>query len=353
SDPGVFTELIEKIGVKDVQVEELWSLGDEDFAPLKPVYGLIFLFKWRREQDDRPVGVGCHPDLFFAKQVITNACATQALLSILLNAGDAGVDVGPNLRDFQSFCGGLDPETAGEAINNLEEVRFAHNSFNRPEPFISDDSGRVAGKNDDVFHFIAYIPFKGKIYELDGLKPGPICLGELGPDADWLAAVRPHITQRIERYSSSEIRFNLMAVVKDQRVVLQEDIDKGVERIAALEGALNDHGDEMEDANFAVVPITDDDGFKELLDAKDYGALKAQLRAEQEAKKERLERLEVVKQKFAAWKEENIRRKHSYIPFCVSMLKILAKEKQLQPLIEAAFKKQEERIAAAAAANAK
>ena len=48
SDPGVFSELLSSVGVKGVYCEEIWSLEDrESIEALKPIYGLVFLFKYK------------------------------------------------------------------------------------------------------------------------------------------------------------------------------------------------------------------------------------------------------------------------------------------------------------------
>ena len=62
-------------------------------------------------------------------------------------------------------------------IGGSEGVRRAHNSFASPNPFLSDES-LSSGKDDDAYHFIAYVPFEGELWELDGLKPAPIRLAE-------------------------------------------------------------------------------------------------------------------------------------------------------------------------------
>ncbi|BDA45700.1 Ubiquitin carboxyl-terminal hydrolase isozyme L5 [Coccomyxa sp. Obi] len=315
SDPGVFTELMTEMGVQGVQMEELYALDNESLQAISPVYGLIFLFKWRSEQDDRAAVQESDylGKVFFARQVITNACATQAILSVLLNRPD--IQLGAELTNLKDFTAEFPPDIKGLAISNSESIRRAHNSFSPPQPIVPEES-RLADKDDDVYHFISYVPVDGVLYELDGLKPGPIRLCE-ATEENWLEKVGPFIQSRIERYAQNEIRFNLMAVIRNRTDVLNEELASLEARRAALLSTSKE-GDQME--------IDSGKASKEDLASIESDIVRVQEGLHEEAAKKK------------RWHDENVRRKTNYVPFIFQFLKLLAEKGQLQPIIERAKK---------------
>jgi ubiquitin carboxyl-terminal hydrolase L5 len=129
-------------------------------------YGYIFLFKWKKElQNDGRIPLDPYdtPNLFFARQIATNACATQALLAVLLNSPD--ISLGDELNDFKSFTGPLDSESKGLAIGNFDKIRTSHNSFTRPDPFLVEQAPEHSKGGEDPYHFVAYVPFENHVYE--------------------------------------------------------------------------------------------------------------------------------------------------------------------------------------------
>lgn len=69
--------------------------------------------------------------------------------------------------------------------------------FHRQTLFEFDS--KAASKDDDLYHFVSYVPINGRVYELDGLKAGPVDLGAIPSGKDWLDVAQPLISQRIKK----------------------------------------------------------------------------------------------------------------------------------------------------------
>ncbi|KAJ2715447.1 hypothetical protein H4R19_001202 [Coemansia spiralis] len=323
SDPGVFTELIHNMGAQGVQVEELYDLDASTLRGLEPVYGLIFLFKWQSGSSSNggaEVGAqaaepaGDSGNVYFAQQIIQNACATQAILAVLLNRSE-DIELGQMLENFRSFSADLPPDMRGLAMTNSDGIRDVHNSFVRPESFISEEK-RPATESDDVFHFISYVPVGGRLYELDGLKPGPI---DHGATDDWLESVGGVIQKRMSEYSQSEIRFNLMAVIGDRRKILGDRIsivDADISRLTQRLEALR-----LDSGEASQVEATQVESQIGELNTERAGL---EFMVEQE------------NGKFARYRFDNALRKHNFIPLVYQLVRGLAHKSALRPAMQRA-----------------
>ncbi|CAH2035448.1 unnamed protein product, partial [Iphiclides podalirius] len=297
SDPGVFTQLIQKFGAKGVQVEEMWTIDDGIFENMRPVHGLIFLFKYLQDNEPpQPIVTDDRTEkIYFAKQVINNACATQAVISLLLNCNHPDVDIGPELTKLKEFSMSFDPKMRGLTLSNSHTIRTAHNSMAQ-QPIFEFDT-KVATKDDDAYHFIGYMPIDGRLYELDGLRDGPIDHGAVAPEQDWLDVVRPIIMKRINVYTEGEIHFNLMALVSDRKMIYERQLQELINETQLISIQTTDVENEIQ-------------RLRMLIEYEDV--------------------------KMARYKQEMIRRRHNYLPFIIMLLQILAEEKKLMPLYEKA-----------------
>ncbi|KAL5969708.1 Ubiquitin carboxyl-terminal hydrolase isozyme L5 [Taenia solium] len=286
SDPAVFNELMRGFGVDGLDCIEVYDTRSTD--SFNDALGLIFLFKWDGNGRDalqslKYVESG---SIFFAKQVITNACATQALINVLFNLPPASLKLGDTLTDFKSFVSDFDSQMKGTALANCEKLRLAHNSFARPQVFEIDLNKPC--KPEDVYHYVGFVPINDAVYELDGLKPNPIRVASIPEGASWLDVILPIVAKRMSECVDG--RFNLMALVPSRLQMY-----------------------EARAAEYQTNPPED----KNLIGQNECCIF--------------AERARIAEQR-----SENNRRRHNYLPFIIELLKVLAEKNLLTDVVHRA-----------------
>lgn len=346
----MFNELLKNIGVRDAQVEEVYSLDEDSLNAIKPVYGLIFLFRWKSEVDPEETEVSCPEGVWFANQVTDNLCASLAMLNIVMNCPD--VDVGEHLRSFREFSRDLSPPLRGLALANFEYLRQCHNAFARKAEMMDSDIGLLGAskrrkttaeeEEEESFHFIAYVPIGNSLWELDGLKRQPVKLGECTSET-WLSLATPKIQERILRYEQDEIRFTLLAIVKKPLTILQSQLSTNVKLVGLIERRLDsldanwkcalsedsaNLGVDIDDTDVDQVMVAD---IESELDAARLVDRRAKLVQEHDTLRFKIRE---EQEKLETYTTYATRKQHDYSPFIRKMLGFLADNQSLQQYLE-------------------
>ncbi|KAI0397498.1 cysteine proteinase [Xylariaceae sp. FL0594] len=266
SEPAFFNAMLQDLHAKDFKMQEVFGLDETMLADLpKPVHGLLFLYEWGNEDDSPRARQECPSHLWFGNQTTANACATVALMNIIMNA--RGVRLGPELERFRDTTKGLSPPHRGHALNTHDFIRAIHNSVARRNDLLSEDlllqnkyedsfhkkkptkRKRVASKpskkedrESSTYHYIAFVPLDGQVWELDGLEAKPLCLGEYKttePDS-WLTLARNAIQERMARRDDADayLSFNLLAACQSPLVSISRQLATSLATYAALKDAV-------------------------------------------------------------------------------------------------------------------
>jgi len=256
SEPAIFNVMLRDFGIEGVRVHEVFSLEPEFLEMLpKPVYGLIFLFRYLEEEDEEE-GDDCPEHVWFANQVAGNSCGSVALLNIVNNIPN--LKLGEQLQTFKNHTQDLKPAERGVKVADFEFVRQIHNSFGRTVEIQNADAileeemekakkkqkkkgGRKSKKTIDseaAYHFIAYLPVKREIWKMDGLDSRPHNFGPCGPD-NWLDLITPFLAARMADYATGGIEFNMLAMVKDPLLERRRQLAANIKLLHRIETKLN------------------------------------------------------------------------------------------------------------------
>ncbi|PBK83216.1 cysteine proteinase, partial [Armillaria gallica] len=177
-------------------------------------YGLVFCFCWRKDTH-RPTNFKdpAAEHVWFANQLSDDACASQAILNILFNCSN--INIGKELSANNTLATAI----LNAAKKEKEKMKQDHN----PPPNKCAKTKKPPLKEGDkeIYHFISYIPAYGKVWELDGLKSGPLEVGDVMAMTEWMDIVQPALRTKMHKYGGGgdngghDIQFSLLAIVDD------------------------------------------------------------------------------------------------------------------------------------------
>ncbi|KAJ7173075.1 ubiquitin carboxyl-terminal hydrolase [Mycena crocata] len=219
SDPSLFTQLINGLGVHSLEFQDVLSLDSADLLPTgcfalpEPVYALVLIYPTpedyeaqlaaERREEAPYAGCGLEEPVIWFDQTIHNACGLYAILHAVSNIGPTYIDRNSVLGEFIPSCVGLDPTARAAALEASVGIADAYRA-------IAMQGGTPVPRAEDEvdFHYVCFVksPLNGHLYEMDGDRNGPLDRGDGEILNGGLELAKSFIQQ-------GNARFQLMALV--------------------------------------------------------------------------------------------------------------------------------------------
>ena len=180
NDPEELLNYVSRLGLdpSSATFSDVFSL-DPEMALLvpHPVYSVMLLYpigpkdgyleKRCKETVDLP-----SPHPWFTHQTVSNACGTIGVIhSIMNNLNHVKIKDDSWFTKFIQNTANMTPEQRAEAIYNDNDLFSIHDD--------AAQNSNVPIPDEVDTHFITFTEVGGKLWELDGRKPQPICHGEV------------------------------------------------------------------------------------------------------------------------------------------------------------------------------
>ncbi|KAF7342114.1 Ubiquitin carboxyl-terminal hydrolase [Mycena venus] len=232
SDPEIFTNLIQALGVHSLEFQDVLSLDLADLLPggdlalSGPVHALILIFptteayeaelkaekRIAHSEGTNYTGHGPTEPVIWFEQTIHNACGLYAILHAISNldstTAELSIDPESLFARFLSSCIPYNPEKRAQALEESLDIAEAHRRA------ANQGSTAVPRAEDEVnFHYVCFVksPLNGHLYDLDGDKNGPVDRDAfLEGDRDMLSAGLKLVRSYIK---DGNPNFQLMALV--------------------------------------------------------------------------------------------------------------------------------------------
>lgn len=199
--------LARKMGLSDeLAFYDVYSLDEPELLASipRPAYALLatvpFTQAWKRDRAAEDAALrdgggaagagdaekaGDEPILWF-RQTINNACGSYGLLHCVAN-GPASKFIlpGSTLDRLRADALPLTADERAQMLYDSAEFEDAHGLVST----MGDTSPPLEGSNgeNNDHHFVAFVKANGRIWELEGSRPGPLDRGALGDDEDVLS----------------------------------------------------------------------------------------------------------------------------------------------------------------------